>query len=113
MHKTRSRADRDEVELDEAVQRLTGKEPQTCPAREWSTLREHLRLAVLHPGRYVVYRDHFEGDDGTRCFVRREVLYQSRRLEAAQHFFDSLTPEQQREACLSFVENGDGRLRAR
>ncbi len=56
-------------------------------------------MAVLYLGRYVVYRAHFEDDDGTRCLALREVLYQWRSLRAAQHFFATYPVGQKSTFC--------------
>ncbi len=93
-----------EAKLDRGIKALLGRGPEDYTADQWRGLREQLRLDILYPGQYVAYRDHYDGEYGSRRLVRREVLDTSRSLRALQKRFVRLPQEEQQEVWISYIE---------
>ena len=90
-------ADSPEPELDAGILRLFGTRTGEYPEPERTALRETCRLAVLYPGRYVVYRDHRTGPNGDGLLRWREVLFVTDdKQEFDAHVWTKLTDDERR-----------------
>jgi hypothetical protein len=97
----------DEEKLDEAVRRaLEGLPPEQRSLAEQVlvSIRERLRLSVLHRGEYVAYRDHWKGRGAKRVLVRREVIAHGKDVTAVQAARDRIPPARRRLVVLDFIE---------
>jgi hypothetical protein len=108
----RKRKPRDlEAKLDRAIIALLGRGPEDYSPVQWRGLREHLRLVLLYPGRWVAFCDHHEGEGQERRLVRREVLCVSRSSPALNRRLDKLLqrmpPEAQFSVGFTYIEPPD------
>jgi hypothetical protein len=92
---------------------MLGQRPEAYSADDWRSLREGLRLSVLYPGRYVAFRDHYQGEGPSRRLVRREVVHSSRSLAAVNKRIDSLPEKERPNICIDYVEPSEARARGR
>lgn len=98
-----------EAALDRGIRSLLGKKPEDYSPDDWHSLREQLRLEILHPGQFVAFRDHFQGEGASRRLIRREVVHASRSLAAISKHVDRL-PEKKRHAIyIDYVEPATAR----
>ena len=93
-----------EARLDRKIRSLLGKGPLDYAAEEWHGLREQLRLALLYPGRYVAFRDHYTGEGASLRLTHREVLLDSRSLAALNQRLAKLPEETQQGVHVAFVD---------
>ena len=93
-----------EARLDHKIRSLLGKGPLDYPPEEWRGIREQFRLALLYPGRYVAFRDHYTGKGSSLRLIHREVLLDSRSLTALNKRLAKLPPEVQRGVQVAFVD---------
>jgi hypothetical protein len=104
-HPQRTRPPRDdEATLDRRIRSLLGTGRPDYSPEEWRGLREQLRLALLYPGRYVAFRDHYSGEGVSLRLVRREVLLASRSLTALNRRLAKLPEHTRQGAHVVFVE---------
>jgi hypothetical protein len=91
--------------LDRGIKSLIGKQAidYSLPD-DWRSLREHLRIHILHPGKFVAFRDHFKFVGDTRRLVEREIICASRSLAAVTKKIDQLPPEEVNEVIIDYVE---------
>jgi hypothetical protein len=71
----------EEALLDQRIREVMNTGPEKHPAEVWRTLREHARLPLLYPGKFVAYRDTYEGEGDNQRLVRLEVVESSDTLE--------------------------------
>jgi hypothetical protein len=92
------------TKLDKGIQALLGKGPADYPPDSWRRIREHLRLQVLYPGRFVLFRDHYQEEGEHRWLIQREVLATFRTMAAVQKWLAPLSDEQRLDLCVEYVE---------
>jgi hypothetical protein len=93
-----------EATLDREVQAMYGKGPADYSPEDWRSLREQLRLSILYPGKFVAFRDHYEGQGDSRRLVRREILYVSRSGAAVIKYVGRLPEDACRDVYIFHVE---------
>src|SRR5262245_6964018 len=93
-----------ETKLDKGVQALLGKGPADYPPEDWRTIREHLRLQVLYPGRFVIFRDHYQMDGDDRWLIKREVVHTARSMAAVQKWLAPLPEEELDDLHVLYIE---------
>src|SRR5262245_58555132 len=104
-HRQQTRQPRDEeARLDREIRSLLGKGPLDYRPDEWLGLREQLRLALLYPGRYVAFRDHYTGEGASLRLRHREVLFNSRSLTALNRRLAKLPEDSQQGVQVAFIE---------
>jgi hypothetical protein len=79
--------------LEAEIRRITKATPDEMSPRDWRSMRETLRLAILYPDEYVIYRDHNTGRGRNMRLRSREVAFHSPGLKEAQDFLISLGKE--------------------
>jgi hypothetical protein len=99
-----------EAKLDRGVKALVGRGPADYAPEDWISLREHLRLEVLYPGKYVAYWNHYQGGGDCGRLARRDVLFASRSLAAVQKRIAQLSEEERRTIRLTVVDKPNGGL---
>lgn len=99
------RRQKEEEKLDRGIELLLhrGRTAYSNP-EVWLEFREQMRLTVLYPGRWVAFRDHFEGEGVSRRLLRREVLRSARSAFAVSKYLASLPEKEQRGVFIDFVE---------
>lgn len=100
-----------EAKLDRGVQALVGRGPADYAPEEWTSLREHLRLQILYPGKVVAYRNHYQGGGDYGLLARCEVLYVARSFNAVWKWITQLPKKEQRGIWFEEVEKPNGKLR--
>jgi hypothetical protein len=98
------RRQREEAKLDAGVKALLNKGPEDYTPSEWQSVREHLRLVVLYPGKYVAFRDCFKGEGQARRLVQRQILRTSTSLVAVSRHIDRLPEKERQGVLIDFVE---------
>lgn len=102
-----------EEKLDRGIEALLHRAQDDFSPPDWRSIRERLRLIVLYPGRYVAFRDKFEGEGASRRLIDRKVLCASRSLAAVSRQIECLPEQEQREVYIDFVEPTKTRRAAR
>ena len=84
------RAQDQESLLDQGIRDLLGQGPEDYTPDEWMSLREQMRLQVLHPGQWVAFRDHHKRAQDVRWLAQREVLCCANTLDELHKAMDAL-----------------------
>jgi hypothetical protein len=80
----RNNSQRLEAKLDKGIRAMIGTGPDDYSPEDWRSVREQFRLNVLYVGRFVAFRDHYEGEGDTRRLIQREVVASSKSFWAFQ-----------------------------
>jgi hypothetical protein len=96
----------EEARLDQALEKFLGKRRSDYPPGSWARMRETMRIEVLYPGKYVAFRDHYEGEGDKRYLKKREVVCVSRTLPGLHKRLAKL-PEEAQWVCVSWVDRHD------
>jgi hypothetical protein len=94
----------EDARLDQGIRATLGKAGEDCSPEQIRRLREQFRLNVLYPGKYVAFRDHYEGEGDNCRLVHREVLCASRTLRGLHERLEELPQDVQRRAQVTYVE---------
>lgn len=74
----------EERELDKRIRQYLGKGSKDYDPKHWVTIREHLRLRLLYPGKHIVFRDRWEGrGDTLRLLEVKPLLITDDPVEAS------------------------------
>jgi hypothetical protein len=93
-----------EAKLDRKIRELLGRGAEDYKPEDWLGLRANVRLTLLYPGKWVVFRDHYTGAYHTLRLVHREVLHVGRTCSSAQKFIEKLPKEEQSGVKFDYVE---------
>ena len=93
-----------DTKLDKKLKALLGKGPDAYTAEQWNGFREQMRLPLLYPGKYVLFRDHYAGNGAGLRLIRREVLRSGRSLLAVNRWLDQQPAEIQRGIHILYVD---------
>lgn len=98
----------EEQELDKRIRQYINKGPEDYDPALWSSIRENLRIKLLYPGKHVVFRDRWEGQEDTLMLVEVKVLLVTDDAKEARDFatkFGATMPLQERPYLgLTYVE---------
>lgn len=104
--RSQHRPEDEEERLDREIRSLMGTGPEDYSPDQWRGLREHARLPLLYAGRFVAFRESYEGEGAGCRLARREVLCASHTLEGLHKRLAALPEEQQQVAQVLYVEKG-------
>lgn len=90
-------------ELEAKLQAKIGQGPEAYSPRDWVSLREGHRLALLYPDRYVAFRDHHDGRGDRRRLACREVVYVGDSQEEVQKYLSTLSDKELLNVFLEYV----------
>lgn len=90
--------------LDQKIEVLLKKRTADFSREDWASLREQFRLLVLYPGKYVAFRDHFQGEGDDRRLFHREVLHASKSLAVVQKHIATMSEAELQGVQMDFIE---------